>query len=354
MFKVFISAKSLERICLQEMPKEKIQQSSWFLLLTKQSTIYLDKNVYEEWDYGDPLFTFSESYGIQFEPSEIDFNTVIKSSPDDLLKEPQGAFLLDVDNNEATTLQNAYGVICQSAQELDNCCLAANECKFSLHEGDLKHSWKELFEKGVKVPSNSLVIIDRYIFSYEGRNRNYVTGIENIKQILKSVLPITLQCDYHLLILFDKANVDSFFNMQQVTRQLSNYVTNDLRKTYNVIIELYAVTNNCKNYECTHNRKIISNYFISSAEYRIKAFMNDGTATCNQDIRIESAYSHGLRDFSDSSIDTINHLVTQLHDMHQKGLLEYSNHSVNATEYQVMCGTDTNSNITDIQNRLIL
>ena len=79
MFKVFISIEALTKLCVEEMPKEKDRQCPWFLLLTKQNIIYLDRNIYDEWeDPKDPLFIFSESYQIGFRKAPMDFNSIIK------------------------------------------------------------------------------------------------------------------------------------------------------------------------------------------------------------------------------------------------------------------------------------
>lgn len=40
------------------MTKNREDQNSWFVILTKQNIIYLDKDVYKELDYDDPLFTW--------------------------------------------------------------------------------------------------------------------------------------------------------------------------------------------------------------------------------------------------------------------------------------------------------
>ena len=356
MFRVFISAASLEKLCLEEMLKDRSQQNSWFLLLSKQNIIYLDKNIYDEWEYGDTLFTFSESYQIDFQHSTINYNTLAKESPESLLTEPQGAFLLDIDKETAKTIQEKYGLICQSTEDLNDCLLSSNECKFTLFKNMNNHSWKELFEKGSKVPSNALIIVDRYIFGWENKLKSgCVDGVENIKQIMKAVLPTTLSCDYHVLILFDSSSSsDRDFELKKVAQQLEKYKTQVLKRSYNIIIELFSVTYKCANYDDTHNRKIISNYFIGSAEHLLKAFKNNGDAICSQDIRIEFAYSHGLIDYSDSAISSINHLLKQFHEMHDKGINEYDNATENASEYVVMCGTNTSSTVHDIKNRLIL
>ena len=356
MFRVFISAASLEKLCLEEMWKDQNKQNSWFLLLSKQNIIYLDKNIYDEWEYSDALFTFSESYQIDFQHSTINYNTLAKESPETLLDEPQGAFLLDIDKETAKSIQEKYGIICQSTEGLNECPLSSNECKFSLFRNMNNHSWKELFEKGAKVPSNALIIVDRYIFGWENKLKSgYIDGVENIKQIMKAVLPATLSCDYHVLILFDSSSsTDRYFELQKVAQQLEKYKTQVLKRPYNIIIELFSVTYKCANYDDTHNRKIISNYFIGSAEHLLKAFKNDGKAICNQDLRIEFAYSHGLVDYSDSAISSINHFLKQFHEMHEKGVYEYENATEKASEYVVMCGTNTSSTVHDIQNRLIL
>ena len=357
MFKVFISIEALTKLCVEEMPKEKDRQCPWFLLLTKQNIIYLDRNIYDEWeDPKDPLFIFSESDQNGFRKSPMEFNSIIKNTPEVVLSEPQGAFLLDVDKVTAESIQNNYGVICQSTTDLAECSLITNECKLTLLQNSTNHSWKELFKKGVSVPSNSLIIVDRYIFGYEGKlNSNYGDGVENIKQILQCILPKTLSCEYHVLVLFDaNSSKDKCFDIKKVSKQLENFKNNVLKRPFNVEIELYSVTNKCANYEDTHNRKIISNYFMCSADHLLKAFRHDGTVICNQDIRVECVYSHGINDFSDSAVATIDHLVSQFQNMHQTGIAEYNNNTQNANEYVVMCGTNQSSTVNDIKNRLLL
>lgn len=354
MFKVFISAKSLERLCINEMSKNNAEQNSWFVLLTKQDIIYLDKNIYNEIDYNDPLFIFSESYNINFKTSDINYNEVVKNTPELVLNEPNSAFLLDIDKDSASSIQGKYGIICQSTEDLSDCSLAYQGCKFSLIKNECVHSWKELFENGVAVPSNALIIIDRYIFGYENKHKSrYYDGTNNIKQIIESVLPDSLDCDYHVLILFDiNGCTDNDFNLDKVSMGLNRFCKS-LGKPYNIIIELYSITNKCSNYDATHDRRFISNYFIGSASHLIKAFRS-GIVICDQDISVESAYSHGLFDKSDSAVKRMNNLYKQLQNMHKDGLSEFANKSENAGEYMVICETNKASTIADVKNRLIV
>lgn len=354
MFKVFISAESLEKICIDEMSKDLKDQSSWFIILTKQHVIYLDKNIYEHLDYTDPLFTFSESYQIEFRKAEVNYNEILKDKPETVLNEPQAAFLLDVNEDAAEMIQKEYGVICQSTDDLTICKLAAPDGKLTLFTGSIEHSWKELFNDGTKMPSNALIIIDRYIFGYESKAKSgYDDGIINIERILLNVLPPTLNCDYHVLILFDeKQSSDRYFDLSKVDLTLERFKRDYLKRPYNIEIELFSVSSKAYNYECTHNREIISNYFISSADHLLKAFRKDGRAICNQDLRLEYLYSHGLRDRSDSAVKTTDFLLNSFSEMKLHGIEEEETDSENASQYKAMLAGKSIA-IRNIKNRLI-
>ncbi|MCR4964896.1 MAG: hypothetical protein K6A41_04495 [Bacteroidales bacterium] len=357
MFRIYISAASLERICLEEMPKEEKERNVWFTLLSKQTVLFLDKNIYEELeDYNDPLFTFSESYDINLTVSKKDFNNIINDDTEFLLSEPQGVFLLDIDKQQAQAIQEKYGILCQSTDNLRECDISGEEHKIALFKDNYEYSWKDLFNNGLKVPSNSLIIVDRYIFGWEGKYKSgYTDGIENIKQILRCILPKSLSCDYHVLVLFDEnASTDRNYKRENVVRQLDEFIKLELRKPYNIIIELFSVSGSCFNYDATHDRRIISNYFIITVDHLIKAFKNDGCPICNQDLRIEYVYSHGLYDNSSPAVKRINDLLTKFQEMHIRGKCEYDQGTDNAKNYVALCGSNTFSTIHDLRNRLLV
>ena len=305
MFKVFISSKSLERICLEEMGKNKADQNAWFLVLSKQNTIYIDKNVYEDWDYGDPLFVFSESYNVDLKESDIDFNSVATSTQAKFPFESQGVYLLDVSEDTANSIQNDYGIICQSTDDLTKCSLSEPGLRFTLSEGKEGHSWRELLAGDQAVPSNAIVIIDRYLFGYDNSYRvGFHDAISNIKDIMRCVLPKQLKTDYHIIIIYSKEESrDRYYNFNKLVSALEKY-KNSLHRPYKIIIELMSIPHDYHGYEVTHDRRILSNYFIVSAGHHIKAF-REQKATVTQDVRCEYAYSGGLRDISDPPIESI-------------------------------------------------
>jgi len=354
MFRVFISASSLEKLCLEEMPKKIGDQSDWFLLLTKQNTIYIDKDIYSDLEQGNALFTFSESYEVQFEKSDVDFNLEVISNPASVLGEPQGAYLLDIDKGSAETLSRAFGVVCQSTEDLADCALAEQECTFTLFKGEKNHSWEELFNSGAKLPSNALIIIDRYIFGYEGATHSgYQDGVDNIKMIMKNVLPDQLCCDYHVMVLFsDSCSTDNNYSIDKVAEELDDFKNNELKKPYNIEIELFSVYHKDPVFSDTHNRRILSNYFMVKAEHLFKVFRQDGTSITTQDLELIRLYSKGLRDYSDSSVRFISRALNSVSQMKNTAAKTLKFGGPGANEYIFYSNAEVDQP-QNIKNRLI-
>lgn len=347
MFKVFISSKSLERLCLAEMSKDKEGQSAWFLVLSKQNIIYLDKDVYSEWDYGDPLFTFSESYGVDLKKSGIDFESMADPSNGQFPFEPQGAYLLDVSEDTANTIQNDYGIICQSTDDLTKCPLSESERRFSLRKNEKGHSWKDILSCELTIPSNAIVIIDRYLFAYDhSYNVGFKNAISNIKDIMRCVLPTQLKTDYHIIILYNEENRDKHYNIDTLARVFEKY-KGTLKRPYNIIIEFMSIPKEYNGYEVTHHRKIISNYFIVSADQHIKAFRGCQQAA-TQDVRCEYAYSAGLRNVSDPPMKSIETTLSSIHDMIEDGVKDTEQKGF---VYDTTKGVK--QNISEVVNRLV-
>lgn len=353
MFKVFISSESLKKICLKEMAQ--IETTDWFKLLTKQTVIYLEKEVCNDGNTEDPLFIFSTSYQICLKKSDIDYNDIITHEPIKLLENPQCAYLLDIEESIAHDIRQNYGLICESTNCLKNCSLTS-KCKHTILENETNHTWKELLVNGASVPSNSLIIVDRYLFAWEKTNKcGCKDGVDNIKAILRSVLPQKLSCDYHVLILFDKSTAnDRNYPLAYALAELENFKQKELKRPYNIIIELFSVSYLCYDYKDTHNRKIVSNYFLGSAEHLIKAFRWNGTGICDQDLRVECAYAEGLTNNSDPASKYINRLIEKIKKIFQDGSNQQSSKSSLATEYTAYnTATQNEIQIEKIQNRLI-
>lgn len=355
MLKVFISASSLERLCLDEMSLPLENQSNWFVLLTKQNTIYLDKDICQSWTCDDPLFMFSQSYQITLKEATSDYNSEAVDNPASLLNHPQDVFILDIGSAETEAIKDRYGVMCQSTRDLSDCAISESGCHFDLVKNEHVHNWSELFAENRKVPANSLIIVDRYIFGYEGRLRSgYADGVNNIKQILHSALPDNLDCTFDVLIIFDAtSSPDRNFNIVQVAIDLEDFKNNVLQKPYNIDIELLSLTSRCARYEGTHNRRILSNYCIVKAEHLLKAFNRKGESITSQSLDLDYSYSKGLRSRDDVPQKSINDLVTKLQDMYRSARYEVQNNTSLSSEYIYYINGQLDT-VDHLKNRLIL
>ena len=355
MFKVFISASSLEQLCLNEMSLPPKEQSNWFVLLTKQNVIYLDKDICQDWSCEDPLFMFSQSYEIDLKEAPVDYNADLNSNPQDILNHPHDAFLLDMDQAKADAIQSQYGVICQSTKDLSHCVVSEKGCHFSLKKGEIDHTWSELFADKENVPANSLIIIDRYIFGYEGNYRSgYRDGVNNIKKILSSALPINVNCDFHVLVIFDAtSSTDRYFNLDTVAKELEDYRVNVLKRPYPVDIELFSVSSKNLQYDETHNRRILSNYFVVTADHLLKAFRRDGSAITTQKLNLDYSFSEGLRDRSDLPQKEIDYLASKLKALFSSACADIINGEAHSCEYVYYINGQQDT-LAHMKNRLIL
>ena len=355
MLKVFISASSLKRLCLNEMSLPSKEQSSWFILLTKQNVIYLDKDICQDWNCDDPLFMFSQSYQITLKEAPGDYNADLEKNPQDILKHPHDAFLLDIDKTKADTIQSQYGVVCQSTMDLSYCAVSEKGCHFSLNKGENTHTWSELFADKERVPANSIIIVDRYLFGYEGKLRSgYRDGVNNIKQILSSALPDNVNCDFHVLVIFDAlSSTDLNFNLDAVAKELEDFKINILKRPYPVEIELFSVSSKNPQYGETHNRRILSNYYIVTADHLLKAFRRDGSSITTQNLNLDYSFSEGLRDRSDMPQKRIDYLVDKLKALFSSACDDIINGEAHSSEYVYYINGQLDT-LGHLKNRLIL
>lgn len=353
MLRVFISASSLKRLCLNEMSLPPKEQSNWFILLTKQNVIYLDKDICKDWSYDDPLFMFSKDYEIVLKEAPVDFNADFGTNPQDILNHPHDAFLLDIDQTKAEAIQGQYGVVCQSTNDLSKCAVSEKGCHFNLNKGENIHTWSELFADKERIPANSLIIVDRYIFGYDSKCKSgYLDGVNNIKQILSSALPNNVSCDFHVLIIFSGSN-DWAFNLDDVAKDLEAFKVNDLNRPYTIDIELFSVSPRNQYYDETHNRRILSNYYIVTADHLLKAFGVDGSAITTQKIELDYSFSEGLRDRSDLPQKGIDHLVFKLKMLFSSACDDILNDEEHSTEYKYYINGQLDT-LGHLKNRLIL
>ena len=219
-----------------------------------------------------------------------------------VLEYPNAVFLLDIDAKAAEDIQNKYGVICQSIDAIDDDVLTM-AYEYDLTDGQNGVDWTVYFNKtNHTLPSNALIICDRYMFSADSKSDAMAAqnalklGLTNIRCILNTVLPKRHNDDYNVLIIFDSSTLDK--NVDQESRmfksiadELKRYADcNNSNRHYKIRFDLISIDHNCINYKKLHNRRIISNYFIVRADYKLQAFKGN-VSTSTQTIFYDALFS---------------------------------------------------------------
>lgn len=242
---------------------------------------------------------------------------------------------------------------------------------------DQNCSWTtilEKFHKGKTPPSNSLIIIDRYLFA-GGVKTDYRNGIRNVFGILNELLPLTFAGEYHVLLVFDDTQIgqpkqDAQNNkpatVDDIARGLQK-IKAKLGRPYVPTIEILTVNRNvdAETFSKTHDRKIISNYYMIRCEHGFSAIqppigrMNDidyigpGKGVWDEQIfRYESLYAGIDADDDDLELSSLpirscEHTLAFLRDYYDK-LKE------GRKGYAYVCNGNKKVPIECLKNRLII
>ena len=121
-------------------------------------------------------------------------------------------------------------------------------------------------------------------------------GLTNIRCILNTVLPKRYNDEYNVLIIFDSSTLSKCDEQETkmfrfIVDNLKKYA-NGLKKErhYKIRLDLVSVDRDCMNYRKLHNRRIISNYFIVRADYKLQAFKGN-VSTATQTIFYDALFS---------------------------------------------------------------
>jgi hypothetical protein len=300
MFKVFANMDFLEGVLLDKTPK------NWY-------NIFMSGNVAEVCVPEDIIDEDIDSMGaIDIIGNLQLLGTTVKTDAEYIydipqnsrrvLENPNAVFLLDIEAKDAESIQNQYGVICQSIDSIDDDILT-KAYEYDLSDGQEGVDWSVYFDKSNHaLPSNALIICDRYIFSADSKSGLKTAqdvlelGLSNIRGILNSLLPKKHNDEYNVLIVFDSS---TFNQTEEQELKMFNLIVDDLRnyadgnkkaRHYKIRFDLISIDHNCINYEKLHNRRIISNYFVVRAEYKLRAF-KDNVSAATQTIFYDALFS---------------------------------------------------------------
>ena len=250
MFKVYISDSVYQNIKRTEEQRAASERSSLYKLLMQQPVQQLSTDETER----------------------------LKSGSINVLKNPSALYLLDISPNDALSIQKKYGVMCLSGLHPDiSALIDVNDIHISNEKEKLGRGWDSVLDSVETLPSNALLLTDRYLFAF--RHPNAGDGIENTYDILDELLPQQFQgSDYHVTIIFDNNSKHATYTFDEIATRL-NCLKQRLGRDYPIMMEVLGITPDCSIYNKLHSRLIVSNYYLVEAGHKLAAFNHDrGTA----------------------------------------------------------------------------
>lgn len=324
MISIFTTKDNLENICYDN------DKKPWLDMIIKLKEVFVndDYSCSDDEDPEDNPFYILEGMQVTIDSSKKEYINNIPQNPLGVLKNPSGIYLLDISVEDANSISKRYGVICQSISHMDTTPLTRFNHTSELFSDENGKTWKEIISQFKDMPSNSVLIIDRHLFDedkYDENNERYDerkrVGIDNLYNILDCVLPESFEDTYHVGVLItdnDKAKSAHLSRSNLTNERIAN-AANKLKRVLNrnFRINIEAVFfdhGDAEGYRLIHNRRIISNYFIVTADHKLAALKN-GKGTCNQSISVYPLFENIDRDSdSDKKEKRIRREIKQFQD----------------------------------------
>ena len=200
--------------------------------------------------------------------------------PEMVMENPSSFYVLDIAPEKAKAIQESYGVICTSGANPDMFLLIDVNDIHNPNQGEkLGRGWDSLLDSVEDLPSNALVVTDRYLFT--SRNKNIGDGLDNMRCILHELLPERLDGEFQLTVVFCKDKMDESYTFSQVAQKLHNIVKQQVNGRYPFMTELFGIPEGTSFYDRLHSRRIVSNYYLVEATHKLAAF-NQRVGTAQQ------------------------------------------------------------------------
>ncbi|MCR4717427.1 MAG: hypothetical protein K5656_09615 [Lachnospiraceae bacterium] len=250
----------------------------------------------------------------------------LKAHPENVLKNPSALYVLDLTPSEALTIKRLFGVMCLSTELPDiSPLIDVNDIHVSNEQEKLGRGWDSVLDSVETLPSNALLLTDRYLFAF--RHPNAGDGIANIHDILDQLLPQQfLGGDYHVTIVFDNMAKHSSYTFNDITTQL-NRLKQHLKRDYPIMMEVLGITPDCAIYNKLHNRLIVSNYYLVEAGHKLAAFNHERATARQMLVPLTLFTESSLNGTSTPPLKAIEQTISTLRDF-SSSLSRLTDHSI--------------------------
>ena len=342
MFRIYISETALRKALASERGRPAAERSNLYRILLKQSSVFTTTATPNLAWIHDPEMTGGITVSLQC----ARYISGIVDHPETVLEHPSSLFILDVTPQRAEEISRDYGVLCLSAENPDASVLIDMNDEHTTGEHEpLGEGWRSVLEDVAKLPSNSLLLCDRYLFKH--RSARQGNGFDNVLAILNRLLPSRLKTDYHVTVVFDLNMTDESYTFEKIVNRLEG-LKGLLGRDYPICMEVLGITKDCAVYNKMHNRRIVSNYFMVKAEHKLAAF-DKRMGTCMQSITPQTLFTiDSLESQSTSPLKSLNQTVAALRQF-STGLHDLLDHTV----YRYACDGQCLRRAVSIKNRII-
>ena len=293
-----------------------LEGSDWLNIINKLHKVTIcNDSAEEEWDItNEVLLSLHRAQTILDVDNELIKD--INNDPSHVRELSNPIYILDMNEKEAQAIAEKYGVIFLPSVHTPEPVVAKNGWDIDTSDSEIPNNW-EYFLNGIETPFHALAIVDRYFFSSQV-GETFADAISNLRGILNTLLPDKGKPVHNMTvsIIFDETKADAGYDMAKIATEV-NKVKKSLVNKAPFNMELFAVNSNCYRYEDTHDRFIISNYFVISASHKLKAYRptdDDGDSLCNQILTFNYLYSKGLAegDRSSAPVKTQDRVISAL------------------------------------------
>lgn len=316
MFKVFAEKEAFENVVLfsETVP-------NWNKIFLSHADIHLNMTQQEvdaECIHGTVMFEFIMANGGRIPKPADAYFVSIYANLARIVDKPRAAFFTRLPPADALAAQNAYGVIVQSTDAIDDTVLNLSFFRELTKDEVIGNGaligWLQLLNLNLP-PSNSVVISDSYLFANsEIVGGAYISiGERNVIRLLNKLLPATLSTDYHVTIVAERANKSDNWHNTLVANLTANIQA--LRTTYTIITEVFFLQS-----EHLHKRRLILNYINGSCDKGFGVFKvaDDRTVRGNNDVRLNHIFAGIVGRIGDTEYDSATKGLLQVKSEYQK------------------------------------
>lgn len=255
--------------------------------------------------------------------------------------DPRALYLRDIADHDRDRISGGQGIMLLNASNLGSHQLDYFFDK-DLHEGQVckegdNIGWHALLPDDLP-PCNALVISDNHLFA----NENGVRGEQNICQLYERLLPDSLRCDFHLLLIAPEHKDYDTQSCAQLCGRIKSFLSH-LNKPYSILFELVFA-------ETIHKRIAIANYYSIIMDKGFAAFKTGDLQTAHEDTDIQIKGLFAVRSASQTSgLDQSNRRLLKVRQK-VESVKEYISNRREDKNYRIFgdCNKDKSVN-----NRLI-